>query len=46
MQSTAVLTLLDAYTAAREAASPQAALATLPAVFAALPDPRSRHGQR
>jgi predicted transposase YbfD/YdcC len=47
MQSTAVLTLLDAHTAAaREAASPEAALATLPAVFAALPDPRSRHGQR
>ena len=47
MQSTAVLTLLDAHTAAaREAASPEAALATLPAVFAAVPDPRSRHGQR
>src|SRR6266513_2484554 len=47
MQSTAVLTLLDTHTAAaREAASPEAALATLPAVFAAVPDPRSRHGQR
>ena len=47
MQSTAVLTLLDAHTAAaREAASPEAALATRPAVFEAVPDPRSRHGQR
>jgi len=47
MQSTAVLTLLDAHSAAgREATSPEAALATLPAVFAAVPDPRSRHGQR
>ncbi len=47
MQSTAVLTLRDAHTAAaREATSPEAALATLPAVFAAVPDPRSRHGQR
>ncbi|MCA1598162.1 MAG: transposase family protein [Chloroflexi bacterium] len=47
MQSTVVLALLDAHTvAAQEAASPEAALATLPAVFAAVPDPRSRHGQR
>jgi hypothetical protein len=47
MQSTVVLALLDAHTVvAQEAASPDAALATLPAVFAAVPDPRSRHGQR
>lgn len=47
MQSTAVLTLLDVHTAAgRAAASPEAALTTLAAVFAAVPDPRSRHGQR
>ncbi len=47
MQSTAVLTLLDAHTAAgRETPSPEDALATLPAVFASVPDPRSRHGQR
>jgi len=47
MQSTAVLTLLDAHTAAgRAASSLEAALDTLPAVFAAVPDPRSRHGQR
>ena len=47
MQSTAVLSLLDAHTAAeREGASPEAALTTLAAVFAAVPDPRSRHGQR
>jgi predicted transposase YbfD/YdcC len=47
MQSTAVLPLLDAHTAAgRETPSPEDALATLPAVFASVPDPRSRHGQR
>ncbi len=47
MQSTVVLALLDAHTAAApEGASPEGALATLPAVFAAVPDPRSRHGQR
>jgi len=46
MQSTVVLALLDAHTAAPEAASPEAALTTLPAVFASVPDPRSRHGQR
>ncbi len=47
MQSTAVLNLLDAHTAVeRAAASPEAALTTLGAVFAAVPDPRSRHGQR
>lgn len=47
MQSTVVLTLLDAHTAAaRAGVSPAAALATLPAAFAAVPDPRSRHGQR
>jgi len=47
MQSTVVLALLDAHIAAApEAASPEAALATLPAVFASVPDPRSRHGQR
>ncbi len=47
MQSTAVLSLLDAHTAAgREGASPEAALTTLAAVFAAVPDPRARHGQR
>jgi len=39
--------LLDAHTAAgRETPSPEDALATLPAVFASVPDPRSRHGQR
>ena len=42
-----MLTLLGAHTAAgRVTTSPEAALATLPAVFAAVPDPRSRHGQR
>ncbi len=47
MQSTVVLALLDAHTAATpEGASPEAALSTLPAVFASVPDPRSRHGQR
>lgn len=47
MQSTVLLALLDAHTtAAPEATSPEAALATLPAVFASVPDPRSRHGQR
>ncbi len=47
MQSTAVLSLLDAHTAVgRAATSPEAALTTLAAVFAAVPDPRSRHGQR
>jgi len=42
MQSTALLALLDGHTAA----APEVALATLPAAFAAVPDPRSRHGQR
>jgi len=47
MQSTVVRALLDAHTAAAsEGASPEAALTTLPAVFASIPDPRSRHGQR
>jgi len=47
MQSTVVLALLDAHTAATsEGASPEAALTTLPAVFASVPDLRSRHGQR
>jgi len=47
MQSTVVRALLDAHTAAAsEGASPEAALTTLPAVCASIPDPRSRHGQR
>jgi len=38
--------LLNAHTAASEATFPEATLTTLPAVFASVPDPRSRHGQR
>jgi len=34
------------YRRRRAATSPEAALDTLPAVFASIPDPRSRHGQR
>jgi predicted transposase YbfD/YdcC len=47
MQSTALPLLLDGLTDdERQALLTDQSLSTLPAVFAAVPDPRSRHGQR
>jgi predicted transposase YbfD/YdcC len=47
MQSTALPVLLDGLTvAARRALLEEQNIATLPAAFAAVPDPRSRHGRR
>jgi predicted transposase YbfD/YdcC len=47
MQSTALPVLLDGLTVAeRRALLEEQNIATLPAAFAAVPDPRSRHGRR